>query len=160
MLRNVRPDDAAPICAIYNHYVLHTSITFEEAAVAAADMTQRIDRITQTLPWIVCEENEQLLGYAYASQWRERSAYRNSVELTVYLEPSSTGKGRGAALLDALLADLRTRSIHCVIGGVALPNPASIALLEKFGLRKVAHFTEVGRKFNQWIDVGYWQLVL
>ena len=87
------------------------------------------------------------------------SAYRHSVEATVYMRPGSVGKGKGSELLAALLAELRTREIHCVMGGVALPNPASVALLEKFGLRQVAHFREVGYKFGAWIDVGYWQLV-
>ena len=72
----------------------------------------------------------------------------------------SVGKGKGSELLGALLAELRSRHIHCVIGGVALPNPASVALLEKFNLRQVARFSEVGYKFGQWIDVGYWQLLL
>jgi phosphinothricin acetyltransferase len=115
--------------------------------------------VTETLPWLVCEEEGRLIGYAYASQWRERSAYRHSVEATVYLHPTAVRKGKGAELFGALLSELRAREIHCVMGGVALPNPASIALLEKFGLRQVAHFKEVGHKFGQWIDVGYWQLV-
>ncbi len=160
MLRNVRPDDAPSICEIYNHYVLKTPITFEEDPVSPDEMRQRILEVTQTLPWLVCEEDGKLLGYSYAKKWKERSAYRHSVESTVYLHPSSVGKGRGSALLDALLVELRARQIHCVIGGIALPNEASVAVLEKFGFRPVAHFKEVGYKFGRWIDVGYWQLLL
>jgi phosphinothricin acetyltransferase len=160
MLRNVRPDDAPSICEIYNHYVLKTPITFEEDPVSPDEMRQRILEVTQTLPWLVCEEDGKLLGYSYAKKWKERSAYRHSVESTVYLHPSSVGKGRGFALLDVLLVELRARQIHCVIGGIALPNEASVALLEKFGFRPVAHFKEVGYKFGRWIDVGYWQLLL
>jgi L-amino acid N-acyltransferase YncA len=160
MLRNVCIDDASAICDIYNHYVQRSPVTFEEIPVTAAEMQSRILKVTETLPWIVSEEDGKLIGYCYASKWRERSAYRYSVESTVYLQPGSVGKGKGSELLAALLADLRTREIHCVIGGVALPNPASVALLEKFGLRQVAHFREVGYKFGAWIDVGYWQLVL
>ena len=160
MLRNVRVDDAPFICEIYNHYVQRTPITFEEVPVPEAEMRSRILKITETLPWLVSEEDGKVIGYSYASKWKERSAYRHSVEATIYLHPASTGKGRGSELLGALLTELRTREIHCVIGGVALPNPASVALLEKFGLRQVAHFREVGNKFGTWIDVGYWQLIL
>jgi phosphinothricin acetyltransferase len=123
-------------------------------------MESRILTVTQELPWLVAEENGEVIGYGYAAQWKARSAYRRSVEATVYMHPSSVGKGQGSALFGALLIELRRVQIHCVIGGVALPNPASIALLEKFGLRQVAHFREVGYKFGQWIDVGYWQLLL
>jgi phosphinothricin acetyltransferase len=111
-------------------------------------------------PWFVCEEDGKVAGYAYARQWRERAAYRNSVEASIYLDPSLTGKGIGSALFGALLTELRTRGFRTVIGGVSLPNEASVALLEKFGLRPVAHFKEVGYKFDRWIDVGYWQLML
>jgi len=160
MIRPVQPDDAPYLCEIYNHYILETPITFEEDLLTPDDIRQRILETTKTYPWLVCEEDGRLLGYAYGRKWRARAAYRHSVETTVYLHPSATGKGRGAALFDALLTELRSRQFHCVIGGVALPNPASIALLEKFGLRQVAQFREVGRKFDRWIDVGYWQLVL
>ncbi|HTW78242.1 MAG TPA: arsinothricin resistance N-acetyltransferase ArsN1 family B [Terracidiphilus sp.] len=160
MIRNVLPDDASSISEIYNHYILETPITFEEEPVSAEEMRQRIVETTKTYPWLVCEENGRLPGYAYGRKWRERSAYRHSAEVTVYLDPSAVGKGKGTELFGALLTELRNREIHCVIGGVALPNPASIALLEKFGLRKVAHFKEVGYKLGKWIDVGYWQLVL
>ena len=160
MLRPVHPDDAPAICAIYNHYVLDTPITFEEIPVAPEEMRQRILDVAGTLPWLVFEEDSQLIAYAYAGPWRPRSAYRFTVEATVYLDPASVGKGVGSALLDALLAELRMREVHSVIGGIALPNEASVALFEKFGFRQVAHFREVGRKFDRWIDVGNWQLLL
>lgn len=160
MLRAVRPDDAIAIAEIYNHYVRETPVTFEEDPVSSDDMGQRILDTTQTYPWLVCEEGARLLGYSYARKWRERAAYRQSVEATIYLHPSAVGQGHGSDLFEALLIDLRNRRFHCVIGGVALPNPASVALLEKFGLGPVAHFKEVGYKFGRWIDVGYWQLVL
>jgi L-amino acid N-acyltransferase YncA len=159
-LRAVRPEDASAISEIYNHYVLRTQITFEEASVAPEEMRRRILQVTQTLPWLVCEEDGRLIGYSYATRWRERPAYRFTVEATVYLEPASVGKGRGSALLGALLTELRKREVHCVIGGIALPNEASVALFEKFGFRQVAHFKEVGYKFGRWIDVGNWEVLL
>lgn len=102
----------------------------------------------------------QLLGYCYASKWKGRCAYRYSVESTVYLSPDATGKGIGSKLYGTLLAELRQRQFHTVIGGIALPNPASVALHEKLGFEKVAQFRQVGNKFGRWIDVGYWQLLL
>jgi L-amino acid N-acyltransferase YncA len=160
MLRTVCPDDAPSIAEIYNHYILNSPATFEEDPVSPDAMRQRILETTKTYPWLVCEEDGELLGYCYSRKWRERAAYRHSVEVSVYLRQSAAGKGRGSALLSALLAELRTRAVHCVIGGVSLPNDASVALLEKFGFRPMAHFKEVGNKFGQWIDVGYWQLLL
>lgn len=160
-IRNALPGDAAAIADIYNHYILHTAISFEEEPVSAADMAQRIaDVQAGGLPWIVLEAEGRLAGYAYATKWRARRAYRFSVESTVYLDQELGGKGYGAALYTALLADLRTRDCHLVIGGIAQPNPASVALHEKFGFQKVAHFSEVGFKFGRWADVGYWELKL
>ena len=99
-------------------------------------MRQRIVETIRAYPWLVCEEDGKLLGYRYGRKWRERAAYRHSVEVSVYLDPSAVGKGKGSALFGALLAELRTRQVHCVIGGVALPNEASVALLEKFGFAR------------------------
>jgi phosphinothricin acetyltransferase len=160
MLRNVTPDDAPAIAGIYNHYILNSPATFEEVTVTPDEMRQRILDTIRAYPWLVLEEDGKLLGYCYGRKWRERAAYRHSVEASIYLDPSAVGKGRGSALLAALLAELRTRTVHCVMGGASLPNEASVALLEKFGFRPVAHFKEVGYKFDRWIDVGYWQLLL
>ena len=160
MIRPVTETDAATICNIYNPYVSDTIITFEEEPVSIEEMTERIRETIPTLPWIVIEDEGRVVGYAYASRWKSRCAYRYSVETTVYLSSGATGKGFGSLLYEQLLADLRQRSIHSLIGGIALPNAASVSLHEKFGFEKVAHFKEVGWKFNQWIDVGYWELVL
>jgi len=160
MTRAVCMDDAPAICEIYNHYILESPATFEEAPLAPDEMRQRILEVTEAHPWFVYEQDDRLLGYAYSRKWRERAAYRYSVEAGVYLDPSATGKGIGSALFQALLAELCARQFHCVIGGVALPNEASVALLNKFGFRQVAHFKETGYKFGRWIDVGYWQLML
>ena len=160
MIRQAAPTDASQICDIYNHYILETPITFEEHPVVLDEMVQRIKDTLRIFPWLVCAEGQQLIGYCYASRWKSRAAYRHSVESSVYLRPEAIGKGVGSQLFDALLSELRQRSFHTVIGGVALPNPGSVALLEKFGFEKVAQFKQVGNKFNQWIDVGYWQLFL
>jgi L-amino acid N-acyltransferase YncA len=160
-IRNVIASDATSIADMYNHYILNTAISFEEQAVTAADMAQRFEDVQVAgLPWLVMEDDGELIGYAYASRWRVRAAYRFSVESTVYLLPGKTGKGAGAQLYAALLERLRGSGCHTVIGGIALPNPASVALHEKLGFKQVARFQDVGFKFDRWIDVGYWQIVL
>lgn len=161
MLRPATADDAGAIAAIYNHYVVNTIITFEEEAVTAVEMAERIAEVQRlNLPWFVWEEGGQVLGYAYASKWKSRCAYRYSVESSIYLAQDATGRGLGKKLYLALIASLRERGIHSIIGGIALPNPASVGLNEKLGFQKIGHFKEVGWKFNQWIDVGYWELIL
>ena len=159
-IRSCTPADAAAICAIYNQYVRDTVITFEETPVATAEMAQRIDDVTARLPWLVAEERGAILGYAYATPWRTRSAYRLSVETTVYVSPDHMRRGLGAALYRDLIAQLRRLGLHAAVGGIALPNPASIALHEKLGFQKIGQFVEIGRKFDRWVDVGYWQLIL
>lgn len=157
-LRCASPADAAPICAIYHPYVANTAITFEEEAVTAPDMAQRIaDVHAAGLPWLVLEVDGKLAGYAYATKWRVRPAYRHSVESTIYLDAAFTGRGLGRVLYGALLDELGKRGLHLVIGGIALPNDSSVGLHEALGFRKAAHFTEVGLKFGRWIDVGYWE---
>ncbi|OFA04450.1 arsinothricin resistance N-acetyltransferase ArsN1 family B [Duganella sp. HH101] len=160
MIRPATPDDAAAIVAIYNHYIATTTISFEEHAVTPEEMAGRIRDVTAGLPWLVYEQDGMVLGYAYATKWRARSAYRFAAETSVYLEFGQGGKGIGKALYKALLEELRVREIHMAIGGIAQPNEASVALHESLGFEKVAHFKQVGRKFDRWIDVGYWELQL
>jgi L-amino acid N-acyltransferase YncA len=160
-IRQVEQRDAEAIAKIYNHYVLNTVITFEEIAVRVEEMATRIQQIrSANYPWLVAEENGVVVGYAYASTWKARAAYRHTLESTVYVDAKLVGKGIGRKLYDALFAILREKSIHIVIGVIALPNEASIILHEKFGMHKAAHFSEVGFKFNRWLDVGYWQVTL
>ena len=158
--RAARLGDAAAIAAIYNHYVATTVVTFEEKPVSVSEVRSRIRLITAAYPWIVAESQGRVVGYAYANKWKERAAYRHSTETTVYLDPGWTGRGIGRLLYARLIGDLRVLGCHAVIGGVALPNAASVGLHEALGFRKVAHFEHVGRKFGKWIDVGYWQLTL
>ena len=152
-------EDVGAICAIYNHYVDNSIITFEEAPVSTGEMTDRIRSCTQTNPWLVCEVDDQVVGYAYASKWHGRSAYRYSAEVTVYVRHDRHGHGYGRALYAGLL-ELLAGKYHAIIAGISLPNEGSVRLHEKFGFRKVAHFSEVGRKFDRWVDVGYWQKIL
>jgi len=160
MLRHCTPSDAARICDIYNHYVRETVVTFEEEPVLEAEMARRIAEVTARLPWLVWETDAGILGYAYATPWKVRAAYRHAVESSIYLAPHATGRGLGSKLYEALIAELRARDLHCVIGGAALPNPASVSLHEKLGFEKVAEFRQVGFKFGRRIDVAYWELML
>jgi phosphinothricin acetyltransferase len=161
LIRSATEQDGSAIAGIYNHYILNTVVTFEERAVSPGEMSGRILKVLgDSLPYLVAVEDGLVVGYAYATGWHERSAYRYSVETTVYLEAQHLGKRIGSHLYSALLAQLVERGMHVAIGGIALPNERSVALHEKLAFRKVAHYPEVGFKFNRWIDVGYWQRLL
>jgi L-amino acid N-acyltransferase YncA len=161
---SIRPatlDDAEQIAEIYNHFVLTSTITFEEEPVPAAEMAQRMADIqASALPWLVATRDQRVIGFAYAHKWKARAAYRFSTEVTVYVRAGLGNSGTGSRLYTQLFAALKAGGAHAVIGGVALPNEASLRLHQKFGFEKVAHFKEVGFKFNRWIDVTYWQLTL
>jgi len=161
MIRLAVAGDAEAIVRIYNHYVLNTIVTFEEQEVPVAQMAERMNAVEAAhLPWLVMEQAGQIVGYAYASRWKARSAYRFTVESSVYVAHAAVGKGLGRQLYQALLQRLKPSGVHAVVGCLGLPNEASVALHEKCGFQKVAHFKEVGFKFGTWLDVGYWQLLL
>jgi phosphinothricin acetyltransferase len=161
IIRAARPEDAPSLCAIYNHYISETVITFEENPISEIEMQNRLSKYEQqNFPFLVAEVSGQLLGYAYASSWRERSAYRFAVETSVYLSTQHFGKGLGTKLYLSLFNELKTRGFKIAIGCITLPNEISIKLHENLGMRKVGHFEKVGLKFDQWLDVGFWQLEL
>lgn len=160
MIRRSHASDAPFVAAIYNHYVTSSIVTFELEPVTDDEMRNRMDVIAINYPYLVYEEDGVVLGYAYATQWKARQAYQHSVESSVYLHHGAIGKGVGSMLYAMLLDKLKAMSIHAVIGGISLPNDASVALHEKFGFEKIGQFKQVGRKFNRWIDVGYWELIL
>jgi phosphinothricin acetyltransferase len=161
IVRSASAADADAVARIYNYYIENTVITFEEEPVSWEAMAARIAEVRGlSLPWLVAEVESKVIGYAYAGKWKVRSAYRHSVETTIYLEHGYEGRGVGKTLYSALLPHLRARGIHAVIGGAALPNEASVALHEKLGFDHVATFREVGFKHGRWVDVAYWQLVL
>lgn len=160
MIREVRPEDAKEICDIYNYYIKNTYITFEEVEVTEAGMINRIKDVTSSYPWYVYIQDGSVIGYAYASKWKERSAYKYSVESTVYVKHNMHGKSIGTELYSKLISGLKKIGMHLVIAGVALPNEKSKRAHEKMGFKKIAHFSEVGFKNNKWLDVGYWELKL
>jgi phosphinothricin acetyltransferase len=161
VVRPASPEDAPQVSDIYNHYIATSTITFEEEPVSAAEMAARIREIqSSSYPWLVATAGTDIVGYASASKWKVRAAYKHSSEITVYVRAGQERSGVGSALYQHLLPALKARGVHAAIGGVALPNDASVRLHEKFGFRKCAHFSEVGFKFNRWIDVAYWQRIL
>jgi L-amino acid N-acyltransferase YncA len=159
MIRHIQESDTAHICDIYNYYVEHTTVTFEEVPVTHDEMLGRIRDITAKYPWLVYEVDGKVIGYAYTCPWKTRSAYRHSVECSVYLQHGCGGKKMGSRLYEALFDELGSTDIHAVIGGIAMPNEASIALHKKFGFQKIGHFKAVGFKFDQWVDVAYWERI-
>ncbi len=175
-MRPVRADDATAITTIYNAYVRDTVVTFEIDTIDVREMFRRIAKVRDAgLPWWVAEDatlladggaDTAVLGYAYAAPFRDRAAYRHTLETSVYLHPDARARGLGTALYASLFAALEDLTpaqsphapIHALIGSIALPNNASVALHERFGMSQVAHLKAVGRKFDRWVDVGYWQV--
>ena len=158
-VRKAKIEDVEQIAEIYNFYVENTHHTFEIKPLIFAEMQKRIGETIENYPFFVCEEDSEIFGYAYAAQYKSRCAYKNSVEVSVYVKNGLRQKGAGKMLYAKLFEELLKTDVHAIIAGIALPNEASIRLHEKFGFEKVAHFREVGFKFGKWIDVGYWELI-
>lgn len=152
------PDDAAAVAQIYRPIVENTAVSFELEAPDTAEMESRIRRITRDYPWLVATDSGRIAGYAYGSRHRERAGYASSVDVSVYVDGAARGRGVGSALYAALLALLeRVGTFHRAFAGIALPNDASVALHKKHGFELVGIYREVGRKFDRWIDVAWWQ---
>lgn len=160
MIRTATLADSPAIAEIYNWYIENSTITFEEQSVDPGDMAQRMVVSDQTRPWLVREVDGEIIGFACATTWKVRSAYRFSRETSIYIHHDHFRKGYGLALYQALIEELRQTPVHVLIAGIALPNDGSIELHEKLGFQKVGQFRHVGKKFGKWLDVGYWQLVL
>lgn len=153
-------DDAGRVQGIYAPFCQDSPASFEIRAPSVAEITDRIATVTQTYPWLVCERANEILGYAYACQHRERAAYRWAVDLSVYIAPGWRRKGIGQGLLAVLSGLLRIQGFFRAYGGVTLPNPASVALLESAGFKLVGIYEKVGFKSGAWHDVGWWVLIV
>jgi phosphinothricin acetyltransferase len=160
MIRPVTLADTPAITAIYNPYIERTTISFEETPLPVSDMAARIRDISASHPYLVYEEDSEILGYAYLHQWKERAAYRFAVEDSIYLKTGHERKGIGEALLRALLEEARKMALHAVVAVITIPNAASTGLHEKLGFRKIGELREIGFKFDSWLVVGYWQILL
>ena len=160
MIRKVTLEDVSQIMNIYNYYVDNSIVTFDTEHAALDEIHNKIETSINLYPWIVYEIDGDILGYAYSSEWKAKDGYKHSAETTVYLKNCSIKKGLGTLLYKELINQLRELNFHALMGCITLPNDASIRLHEKFGFEKVGHFKEVGYKFDNWIDVGYWELII
>lgn len=159
-IRAADVDDANAIQSIYAPYVAETTISFEEIPPDAEEIARRIETISSQYPFLVAEENQRVIGYAYATQHRTRPAYRSSVDVAVYLGAAHHRRGIGRALYSELLPIAAALGYHAAFAGIALPNEGSVGLHESMGFEPVGVYREVGRKFGAWHDVGWWQRLL
>ncbi|MCL1931462.1 MAG: N-acetyltransferase family protein [Treponema sp.] len=160
MIRPVELADCKAITEIYNYYIETTVVTFEEVPLTVSEMHNRVNEIHKNFPYLVYEEKEEILGYAYVHAFHARSAYRFTLEDSIYVRNGCQGKGMGKALLDALLNEVKKLDTHSIMALIALPNDSSIKLHEAFGFKNTGTLKEVGKKFDKWLDVGYWELIL
>jgi phosphinothricin acetyltransferase len=153
--------DAAQIAEIYSYYVNNTVITFELTAPDVKEIEERISNcLASSFEWIVYENNNAILGYAYYGTFKERKAYDYTCETTIYLRRDCIHSGVGTALYGHLMDSLKKSRMAVAVGCIALPNEPSVRLHEKLGFKQCGIFKNVGRKFNSWVDIGYWALDL
>ena len=157
MIREARASDAKSIALIYNQYILNSTITFEEKKIGFKTIVDRIST-NKKHKWWVFEKDNILMGYAYSTKWKTRSAYRYTVESSVYVAQKYQHKGIGKALYINLIKSLKDDGFRRILAGISLPNNNSVIFHEKLGFKKVGQLEAVGYKFNRWIDVGYWEL--
>lgn len=160
VIRLATRKDAPQIIEIYSPFCTQTAVSFETAAPSEQDMVERILSITERYPWLVCEYDGRIRGYAYASRHRERAAYRWSVDVATYVHPSSRRQGVGTTLCLVLFDLLRQQGIFKAYAGVTLPNPSSIEMQQRLGFRSVGTYHGVGYKLGYWHDVSWWELSL
>jgi phosphinothricin acetyltransferase len=152
--------DSAPCAAIYGPYVRTTAISFEDHPPSAGQLARRIERFQRSHRWLVAEDGDEVVGYAYGCPHRERAAYRWAAEVSVYVDRERHRRGCGRALYRELLPQLAARGFHTALAGVTLPNDASVALHESLGFSSVGVYRRIGYKLGRWWDVGWWQLQL
>ncbi len=155
-LRSARLGDADAIAQIYAHYVSNSAITFEVEPPSAAEIRKRMKSSDGLYPWLVATDGERVLGYAYASQFKARSAYRFSVETTIYLDPAARGHGIGRTLYAKLIDTVEQQGFASAVASVSLPNPASLSLHAALGFRHVGVHRQIGFK-SGWHDVAQLQ---
>jgi phosphinothricin acetyltransferase len=159
-IRLATPDDAAAVAAIYAPFVLHTAVSFETEPPSTEEMRSRIEKTMTAHPWLIYQVGDEVAGYAHAGTHKMRSAYRWSADVSVYLGPRWRRQGIGSSLYNRLLPCLRLQGFRIACAGVALPNPGSVGLHERFGFEPVGVYKSIGFKLGRWHDVGWWQLAL
>ena len=160
VFRPVKLDDAAIIAHIYNYYIVNTTITFEVKPLSTDEMRQRIAEISAKHPYFVCEHKGQVIGYCYVHPWRTRAAFLHTAELSIYLDHDFCGKGVGSILVKRMIEICRNLEFHVLIACVTSENDSSLHFHEHLGFRHVAHYDEVGWKFDHWIGLDDYQLML
>lgn len=157
-VRAATPDDAVAIASIYAPYVTGSAVSFEVAPPDAGEMRRRIEAGGGLYPWYAAvTDGERLIGYAYATPFRQRPAYRYAVETSVYLDPEYHGRGAGRLLYQALIRTLEKQRFVQAIAAITLPNDASVRLHEATGFTSAGMYRQVGYKGGRWLDVGLWQ---
>lgn len=159
-IRLADDDDSAAIASIYAPYVEGSPVSFETEAPDQAEMRRRIEAGAGLYPWLVADEGGAIAGYAYATAFRPRAAYRFCVETTVYLAQGRTGQGLGSSLYRLLIETLEAQGFAQAIGAITLPNPSSVRLHEALGFSPAGAYRQVGYKLGRWYDVGLWQRAL
>lgn len=159
-IRDFCLDDVAPANELTNHHIRATTVHWSETTASDQEFHDYWRKGASTYPWLCAHVDGCFAGYAKASPWRERAAYRYTVETSVYVADAFHRKGVGRALMVELIARLGAHGFKQAVAGIGLPNDASIRLHESLGFRKVGVFTSVGLKFNTWLDAGFWQLEL
>ena len=157
MIRPVQLKDASALADLYNYYVINTTITFEETPINKEEMGNRIQNHSPEHHWMVVDLDNKIVGFAFANSWKNRSAYRFTKEISVYVAPDHQRNGWGKQLYTKLLMILQKEGIHTVLAGITIPNESSIRFHESMGFEKVAHFKETGFKLKKWLDIGYWE---
>ena len=160
ILRPATPRDAAGILEIYAPFILNTTVTFEIEVPSEADFARRIEHVTQNYPWIVCEHEGRIVGYAYSARHRERAAYGLSAELSVYVSPDYPRRGIGKTLCREIIELSRNLGVCTLFSAVSIPNEKSFALHRSLGFERCGTFVRAGRKFDRWLDLAWFELIL
>ena len=155
-LRFAAPGDVSALLSIYERYI-STPITFEYTLPSLEEFAQRVASVQAFYPYLVAEENGELLGYAYAHQIAERAAYRWGAELSIYLRPDAVRRGLGKRLYQSLIALLRLQGVRTVYGLVASPNPASEGLHRSLGFHRMGVQRNAGYKNGRWVDLIWFE---
>ncbi|GIU82770.1 MAG: N-acetyltransferase family protein [Acidobacteria bacterium] len=159
-IRRIDPSsdsDIKQITEIYNYYIENTPQTFETDPISTDQMRKRVLEIVENYPYLVAEEDNEILGYAYATRFRLDQEFAYSASVAIYVKAGVTHKGIGTQLYMTLFDELSSTDFHTIVAAISLPNEVGVRFHEKLGFKKVAHFYQIGYKLGRWVDVGYWQ---